>query len=584
MPVKCTSDEDSTALKPQGTASVATPDYPGDKAVNHNHALPRASNATGESTLGDDPPRINAAAPSSHADINNQNGAAIDDSLDTEGEETRTPAHPGAYDTTIARPESRKGLGAWSTREHENGDVLFSDVEKLEGSSGGHPALGGLSAHNNAADEEHLDPDTRTVLNDETNRGAARPDSAGDVASIPELTFGRTSFGGDVGSEREGGVGESVTAADRSTVQTVQGLTRRKDSRGNAHTAEYGAGDALNPNGFAPPDAEAESPRSGRQHAAHTASRRSGGNFAEEQHQFEAVGVSVKSRTGQSGGDGVLSCLDDNRRQRPRQSETYGRTQVLRRQSSVTENKKSVPERGEGHERDQGFSRRGPSGGVKKYDDHDQQHRGVASGTGKPVDPSNRGVHKEVFKAGQTKGGHERLGGLTGSYVGETGANRRPRKTSGATGGAVGERPRKPVRPVVEVPHAVHPRVANSGIARIAPDGDGTVHVYNIDTVEGNGEARSRVVRTFDPAEGTREVEEDVSRSIAGQSKGAAAKFSIGQSLPQTQPASMAIKEPATRTSGRMPKGGGATTADERGQDIAASISTGAKEVSVYTS
>ena len=582
---------DSTALKPQGTASVATPDYPADKAVDHNHALPRASNATGESALGDDRPHTSAAAPPSHADRSNQNMVAIDDSLNTEGAETRSPAHPGGYDTTIARPESRKGLGSWSTRDHENGDASSSDVENLEGSSGGHPALGGLSSHKNGAHGQHRDPDTRAVLDDEINpsqgRGTARPHSAGDAASrgvgsIPELTFDRTSFGGDVGSEREGGVVESVAAADRSTVQTVQGLTRRNNSHGNALTAEQGAGDASNSNGFAPPYAEAESPRSGRQYAAHTASRRSGGNFAEEQHQFEAVGVGVKSRTDQSGGDGVPSYLDDNRRQQPRQSETYGGAQVLRRQSSVAKKDELVPETGEGHQRDQGISRREPSGGVRRYDNHDQQHRGVASGTGKPVDPSNKGVHNEALKPDQKKGGHERPGTIAGSYVGETRANRRPRKTSAAAGGAVGERPRKPVRPVVEVPHAVHPRVANSGIARIAPDGDGTVHVYNIDTAEGNEEARARVVRTFVPAAGTREVEEDVSRSIAGHSKGAAVTFSIGQSLPQTKPASMTVAEPAIRTSGRIPKGGGAGTADERGQDIAASISTGAKEVSVY--
>lgn len=590
-------DGDSAALKPEGTPPVATPGYPADKVVSHGHALPRASNATGGSALGDDDQRrTNAAASPLHADMNNQNTAAPDDPLNMEGTETRPPAHPGAYDTTIARPESRKGLGAWSTRDHENADVPSSDVGSLEVSSGGHPALGGLTAHKNVADgQQQLAPDI--VLGDEhnlsQNSGAARPDSAGDAAakgvgSVPELAFSRASFGGDIGSESEGGVVASVTTTDHSPVQTVQGLTGRHNSRhGNAQTAEHGAGvDASNLHGLAPPHAEgAESPRSGRQHAAHT-TRRSGGNFAEEQHhRFEAVGVGVKSRTDQSGGDGVPSHLDDNRRQRPRQSESYGRAQVLRRQSAATENNNEVPETGEGHQRDQGFPRRESSRGIRRHDDgHGQQHRGVASGTGKPGDPSNRGVYTEVLKTGQTEGAHQRPGAIAGSCVGETRANRRPRKTSAAAGGTVGEGHRKPVRPVVEVPPlAVHPRVASTGIAGTAPGGDGTIHVYNIDAIEGNGEGTARGVRAFVPA-ATREVDEDVRRSIAGRSKVAAATLSIGGSLPHTKPASMVVGEPATRATGRMPKGGEGATADERGQDIAALISAGAREVSVNPS
>lgn len=601
-PDKDVFDGDSTALKPEGTSPVVTPDYPAEKNVSHGHVLPRASNATEGSALGDDDqPRTNAAASPLHADMNNENTAAPDDSLSTEGTETRPPAHPGAYDTTIARPESRKGLGPWSTRDHENADVPSSDVGSLEVPPGGHPALGGLATHKNVADgQQQLAPDTLAVLGDENNlsqnSGAARPDSAGDAAakgvgSVPELAFSRASFGGGIGSESEGGGVASVTTTDHSPVQTVQGLTGRHNSRhGNAQTAEHGAGvDASDLYGLAPPHAAegAESPRSGRQHTVHTA-RRSGGNFAEEQHhRFEAVGVGVKSRTDQSGGDGIPSHLDDNRRQRPsRQSESYGRAQVLRRQSAANENNNAVPETGEGHQRDQGFPRRESSRGIRRHDDgHGQQHRGVASGTGKPGDPLNRGVYTEVLKAGQKEGAHQRPGAIAGSCVGETRANRRPRKTSAAAdGAAVGEGHRKPVRPVVEVPPlAVHPRVANTGIAGTAPGGDGTIHVYNIDAIEGNGEGGARGVRAFVPA-ATREVDEDVRRRIAGRSKVAAATLSIGGSLPHTKPASMVVGEPATRATGRMPKGGEGAAADERGQDIAALISAGAREVSVNPS
>ena len=551
--------------------------------MNHIHTLPHFSEAAGSSASGDDLACTNASAIPYQVGESNQNTIAIDGSLNMEEAETRSPAHPGTYDTSTAHPESRKGLGAWSTREHENWDVS-SDVENVEVSSGGRPVLERLVTHKNAADEQ-LAAETRAVLEDDYNPShnrSARPDSTGDAASkgvgsVSELAIDRTSFGGDIGSEPERAVVENVTAADRSTVQTVQGLTERQHSHGNAHTVEHATGDASNLNGFTQSYAEAGSPRSGHRHATHTA-RRSGGNFAEE-HHLEAIGVGIESRMDQSGGDGVSSHLDDSRRQRPRQSETRGSTRVLRRQSTVTENN-AVPEPGEGHQKDQGLHRRGSSGGVRKYDDHDQQHRGVVPGTGMPVEPSNRGVYREVFKTGQTKGTSERPGAIAGSCVGETRANRQPRKTTAAAGGAVGERPRKPVRPVVEVPHAVHPRVANYGIAGTAPDGDSTTHVYDVDAVEENGEVRARGVRKFVPAT-AREVGEDVRRSIAGRK--VAATIPTGGSFPHTKPVSVDVAEPATRATGRRLKGGGAA-ADERGQDIAASISTGAKEVSLYLS
>ena len=229
-------DGDSTALKPQGTSSVVPPGYSTDKGVNHIHTLPHFSEAAGSSASGDDLACTNASAIPYQVGESNQNTIAIDGSLNMEEAETRSPAHPGTYDTSTAHPESRKGLGAWSTREHENWDVS-SDVENVEVSSGGRPVLERLVTHKNAADEQ-LAAETRAVLEDDYNPShnrSARPDSTGDAASkgvgsVSELAIDRTSFGGDIGSEPERAVVENVTAADRSTVQTVQGLTERQHS------------------------------------------------------------------------------------------------------------------------------------------------------------------------------------------------------------------------------------------------------------------------------------------------------------------------------------------------------------------